>query len=270
MSIFFEPVKHEYKSLDSTEDIKWTSVTTMLGKFKHPFDADTIAAKQVKKKGSKYYGLSVEMVKKIWKMESTRACDLGNWYHNQREADILNCATITRHGLRLPVVAPINDAHGRKIASDQRLSEGIYPEHMVYLKSVGICGQSDLVEVADGKVYILDYKSNKKIDTEAFKSWDGISKKMLAPLQHLDDCNLNHYNLQLSIYMYIILKHNPKLKPGGLTIHHVIFEVEGEDDFGYPITKLNEQGDPIVKDIVAYDLPYLKKEVEAIFKTIKK
>ena len=27
---------------------------------------------------------------------------------------------------------------------------------------------------------------------------------MYNPISHLDDCNLNHYNLQLSIYMYII------------------------------------------------------------------
>ena len=35
---------------------------------------------------------------------------------------------------------------------------------------------------------------------------------MYKPVNHLDDCNLNHYNLQLSIYAYIIKKHNPKLK----------------------------------------------------------
>jgi hypothetical protein len=144
------------------------------------------------------------------------------------------------------------------------LSEGIYPEHMVYLKSAGICGQSDLVEVANGQVHILDYKTNKKIETESYVNWEGLSKKMTGPVSHLDDCNLNHYNLQLSIYMYMILKHNPNLVAGNVIIHHITFENTGEDDYGYPITKLDEQGNPIIKEIVAYELPYLKEEVHNI------
>ena len=64
---------------------------------------------------------------------------------------------------------------------------------------------------------------------------------MYKPLSHLDDCNLNHYNIQLSIYMYIILKHNPKLKTWEINnVQHVSFEKEGENAHGYPITKYNE------------------------------
>lgn len=79
-----------------------------------------------------------------------------------------------------------------------------------------------------------------------------------------------HYNLQLSIYMYMIIKHNPNLKPGKLTIHHIMFEEEEEKDkYGYPITKLDSNGDPIVKEIVQYDLPYLKDEVVSILSWYK-
>ena len=69
---------------------------------------------------------------------------------------------------------------------------------------------------------------NKEIKTESFRNWEGISQKMLAPVSHLDDCNYNHYNLQLSIYMYIILKHNPTFKPGKLILHHIQFEEEDQ------------------------------------------
>ena len=94
-----------------------------------------------------------------------------------------------------------------------------------------------------------------------------ISKKMLGPVAHLDDCNLNHYNLQLSIYMYIILKHNPNLKAGKLTIHHISFEEEEQtDEFGYPITKLSDTGEPIIRDIEVYEMPYLKSEVMSVLK----
>jgi len=83
---------------------------------------------------------------------------------------------------------------------------------------------------------------------------------MLSPVTHLDDCHLNHYALQLSMYMYIILKHNPKLKPGTLTIHHILFEEAGRDKFDNPISAKDSHGNPIVTDIVQYDLPYLKQE----------
>jgi hypothetical protein len=132
---------------------------------------------------------------------------------------------------------------------------------MVYLKSIGICGQSDLVEVVNGRVHIIDYKTNKEIKTESFKNWEGVSSKLLFPVDHLDDCNYNHYALQLSIYMYIILKHNPKLSAGDIYIHHVSFEEEDKDEFGYPITKYSSNGDPIVKEVIAMKMPYLKEEV---------
>jgi len=67
--------------------------------------------------------------------------------------------------------------------------------------------------------------------------------------------------LQLSLYLYMILKHNPRLSPGKLTIHHIIFEEAGRDKFDNPITACDTNGDPIVLDVVQYDLPYLKQEV---------
>jgi hypothetical protein len=135
---------------------------------------------------------------------------------------------------------------------------------MVYLRSAGICGQSDLVEVVNGKVNIIDYKTNKEIKTEAFTNWEGVTEKMLDPVSHLDDCNFNHYALQLSIYMYIILKHNPKLKPGRIFIHHITFEQKGEDKWGYPIAKLDNEGNPIVKEVIPMSVPYLVDEVISI------
>ena len=139
---------------------------------------------------------------------------------------------------------------------------------MVYLKSVGICGQADVVEVVDGCININDYKTNKEIKTKAYTNWEGITSKMYAPIAHLDDCNLNHYNLQLSIYAYIIKKHNPKLKIGKLTIQHVKFVELAKDKNGYPINQ-HIDGEPVIDDIVMYDMPYLKNEVISIINWLK-
>lgn len=260
MSIVFDDKDHSYKSINPEESIQWISVTTLVSNFKNPFDAKKVAEKVSKSKKSKWAGVDPEIIQQIWNNESKRATDLGTFYHNQREADICSLASVTKEGIPVPVFSPLVK-DGLKVAPNQKLTDGIYPEHMVYLKSAGICGQSDLVEVYNGTVNIIDYKTNKEIKTESYKNWEGISEKLAFPLNHLDDCNFNHYALQLSIYMYIMLKHNPKLKPGKMFIHHVIFEEEGKDNWGYPIAKKDENGDPIVKEVIPMVIPYLKEEI---------
>jgi ATP-dependent exoDNAse (exonuclease V) beta subunit len=264
MSILrFTPQDHSYTSINAEENIKWISVTSFISNFKQPFDADKIALKTSKSKKSKWYGMTPEEIKQAWANEALRATTLGTWYHNCRESDICSLETIERHGNTVSIFKPI-EIEGTKFSPNQKLTDGVYPEHMVYLKSAGLCGQSDLVEVINGEVHITDYKTNKEIKTEGFTNWEGVTTKMNSPVAHLDDCNVNHYALQLSLYMYIILKHNPRLKPGVLTIHHILFEEVGKDKFGNPITALDTNGDPIVKDIIQYDLPYLKSEVISI------
>jgi hypothetical protein len=262
MSIVFNAADHSYKSIDA-EGIDWISVTSLLSNFKKPFDAEKVAASVTKKSKSKWFGIPPEKILELWKAEADRATTLGTFYHNQREADLCSLSSIELEGLPIPVYKPLEEGALKK-APEQKLTDGIYPEHMVYLKSAGICGQSDLVEVVNSKVNIIDYKTNKEIKTESFKNWEGISDKMQHPVSHLDDCNFNHYALQLSIYMYIILKHNRKLRPGKIYIHHVIFEVEGTDEYGYPITRYSSNGDPVVKEVVQMEVPYLADEVISI------
>ena len=272
MAIIFKEKGHTYESIDENlekDNITWTSVTSFISKFKPKFDAKAQAKKSCKNKRSKWYGMTEKEILAAWDNESQRAIKLGNWYHDQREEGMLDFKTIEREGVEVPIIKPIVDANGIKIAPEQKLMDGVYPEHFAYLKSAAICGQADLVTIVNGKVNITDYKTNKEIKEKGFTNWEGITSKMYKPLSHLDDCNLNHYNIQLSIYMYIILKHNPKLKPGKLIIQHVSFEKEGENDHGYPITKYDDQGEPIIKEIKIHDLPYMKEEVRSLIMWLK-
>lgn len=266
--ITFKPEEHKYESIDPTEKIDWISVTKIVSKFKKPFDAEIQSIKSSKNKKSKWYGMTPEAIREAWGNETTRAVTTGSWYHEQRESDILKFESLQRMGLDLPIYRPfIKD--GIKTAPIQKLDNGIYPEHMMYLRSAGICGQADRVEIVNGQIDIYDFKTNKKIDQNSYVSWDGISAKMLDPISHIEDCNLQHYSLQLSFYMYMILKHNPNLKPGVMFLHHILFETEGEDDYGYPINKKDENGDPIVKEVVPYAVPYLRDEVISLINYIK-
>ena len=269
MSIVFNAAEHSYKSIDGSEGINWTSVTTLISGLKKSFDAKAVAVRVSKNKRSKWYGIEPKTIEQIWKNEADRAVGLGTYYHNQREADLCSLASIEREGVTVPVISPSGEHDGIRHAPSQKLDPGVYPEHMVYLKSAGICGQSDLVEVVNGKVNIIDYKTNKEIKTESFTNWEGMSEKMLDPIGHLDDCNFNHYALQLSIYMYIILKHNPKLRPGRIFIHHITFEQDAEDEYGYPVTAKDSYGNPIVKEVIPMAIPYLVDEVISILHYIK-
>jgi ATP-dependent exoDNAse (exonuclease V) beta subunit len=269
MSIVFNADDHSYVSVDPNDQIKWTSVTTLVSSLKKPFDAKKVAERVTKNKKSKWYDIDPKTIIKIWDNEANRATTLGTFYHNQRESDLCSLASIEREGVTVPVFKPYEGENGLKIAPLQKLDPGVYPEHMVYLKSAGLCGQSDLVEVVNGRVNIIDYKTNKEIETESYKNWEGMTEKMLDPVQHLDDCNFNHYALQLSVYMYIILKHNPKLQPGKIFIHHIVFETDGEDQYGYPIAKLDTNGEPIVKEVIPMVVPYLYDEVISVINFMK-
>ena len=144
MSVIFKEEGHVYESNDQ-DQIDWTSVTSFIGMFKPKFDAKAQAKKSAKNKKSKWYGMTEKEILAAWESETQRAISLGNWYHNQRESDMLDFKTIARDGVELPIIKPQISEDGVKTAPVQKLSDGVYPEHFVYLKSLGLCGQADLV-----------------------------------------------------------------------------------------------------------------------------
>ena len=203
MELQFKADTHKYESVDDPTK-QWVSATGLVAAFKLPFDRDSIAKKASKNKKSKWYNMAVEEIIEAWDAESNRALALGNWYHSQREIEVAACDTLRRDGKDLLIFRPI-EQDGLRFSPDQELVPGIYPEHMVYLKSAKICGQADRIEVVGNKVNVYDYKTNKEIKTEAYTNWEGITKKLLNPLGHIDDCHLMHYALQLKVIetMYI-------------------------------------------------------------------
>lgn len=267
MAVKFHPNNHKYESIDLFNPIQWKSASKIPSMFKTPFDPD-MHIKVSSKKTSKWYGIPPDEILEHWKTENIRSTTLGTWYHEKEEAKLLGKETDFRYGKELPVFrSKWEDSW--KIAPDQKLIDGIYPEHLTFLLSIGVCGQFDEIIVYNNTVYVDDHKSNKDLMKPPFKNWEGITKKMLPPLMHLEDSKLSEYTLQLSVGMYIILRHNPQFKAGEMTLNHVIFEVEGENQFGYPIMRLDQNKEPIVKGVEKLKVPYLKREVELMFDFIK-
>lgn len=268
MAVKFHTEGHRYESIDIFNKIDWKSASRIPTFFKKEFDPK-MAEKCSAKKGGKWFGISPDEIKQHWTAENLRATTLGTWYHEQQENKLLGLTTIKRYGKELPIIRPVWE-NGCKIAQDQKLTDGVYPELLAYLLSVGACGQFDDVTVCDGYVYVDDHKSNKDLKKPAFMNWEGVTEKMLSPLMHLEATKLNEYALQLSIGMYMILRHNPTLKPGPMTLNYVSFEIAGENEFGYPIMKLDENNEPILKSEEKIQVPYLKREVELMFEFIKR
>jgi hypothetical protein len=265
----FEDEGHKYSNVDESDDFQWISVTRLVEQFKEPFDAPKVAEKCAKGKNPKYKGKTAQEILDMWDKENKRATTLGSWYHDEREKDVLNCNTITRDGIELPIISPLYN-NKVKLAPDQTLTQGIYPELLVYLRSASVCGQADRIEVVGDRIDVYDYKTNKEIKMKGYEFWDGSKKMMLGPVRHLEACEFNYYALQLSIYMYIMLKHNYNLNPGALEIHHIEFEKEAMDENGFPIIATDGLNNPIISKVTPIKLPYLKKEVIAMLTWLKK
>ena len=116
MSIVFNAEDHSYVSVDPNDQIKWTSVTTLISCLKKPFDAKKVAERVSKNKKSKWYGIDPKTIVQIWDNEANRATTLGTFYHNQREADLCSLASIEREGITVPVFKPYEEPNGLKIA----------------------------------------------------------------------------------------------------------------------------------------------------------
>lgn len=96
---------------------------------------------------------------------------------------------------------------------------------------------------------IVTHNTNKKIDVKSFfDSKTKTSTKMKYPLNHLDDCNYNHYTLQLSTYAWMIQQLNPEFVIEDLILVH--FDHEG--------------------NTTVYHLPYLKEDVIKMLTFYKK
>lgn len=114
-----------------------------------------------------------------------------------------------------------------KIDTNNVLKEGKYviPEMLISRISedgiLRVAGQADLVIVDGNKIRILDYKTNKKIDTKSFYDRKlRKSAKMKYPLNNLDDVNFWHYTMQLSLYAWMLEKANPEFTVEGLFLLH--------------------------------------------------
>lgn len=94
------------------------------------------------------------------------------------------------------------------------IERGVFPEYLIYRKSddgqFKLAGQIDLLIKDGNDIWIIDYKTNEKLEDKSFFNTQTKKSSMMKyPLSNLMDCNKVHYTLQLSAYAWMLQKLNP-------------------------------------------------------------
>lgn len=253
---------HRYIHENGTEFI---SVSKLFKQFQPEQDWDEIARKYAAKLTKAGTPTTGKEVRKLWKEKGEKSSQVGTLFHAIKEKELTDLVDPIFYDVKCDIkTCSFSDNIKSSIPINDIQNNTIYPELMIYDLDHFICGQSDKVIIADNKIHIWDYKTDKELTFKAFSNDWVKPRKLLKPLGHLDDCNGNHYAIKMSMYMYMLWKANKgRFKPGDIIIEHVDLQ---RDEDGIPIIK---DGKPIVNGIKNVKLPYYKKEVEAIFKMIK-
>ena len=184
----FDEASHSY----TYNGQKLVSVTQFLGRFFETFDGPKIARRVVTNPNSKYHGRDPDELVAEWEANGRQARELG---------------TLLHHNIKQQLV----DGEVRGERSDEfRHFETFIAgkdwrpfmvEEQVCCTEVGIAGTVDAVfEDPRGDVVICDWKRAKKM------KFDNRWQKAKPPIQHLDDCDLSKYGLQLSLYRHLLRK----------------------------------------------------------------
>jgi len=220
---------HIYK-LDEDSNVNFKSVTTFIGEFFEEFDAKKIANNLVNN-NIKYMHLTSDELMDQWKKSAER----GTAIHEELENFILQGKQVKES----KSIQGIEWLEKYKLKSNFE----VYSEVVVYARELQLAGTIDLLlfDKGTGMYNIMDWKTSKRINSKAYKN-----KKGNHPVTaNIDDCNFNHYALQLSLYRYILeTYYDLKIS------EHIIIHLLENDCIGYHA--------PYMKDCILSMLEYNK------------
>ena len=184
MKIKFDEASHTYTHKDTKKP--FISVTTLLGKYKQPFDRDGHSKRVAKREG-----VSQELVLEMWEEEKNRACKRGTDIHKILE-NYIN-------------FGEVKDSYGWLCKSYDKAVERsvdsfktILCENLLYDEDSAIAGTADLIFEHKNEFTVGDFKTNKR-----FRFSSLYSERLKDPISHLHNCEFNLYGLQLSLYAYL-------------------------------------------------------------------
>lgn len=199
--VSFDSKTHSY----FLKNKKLISVTTLLNKFKNEFDSDYWSKVIAKREN-----VTQQEILLKWKQKSFKSTEIGTAIHKIFEDYTDNKYSILHDELifdyNILNIDFLDDFNKKKIQAlrfikDFFITKRIIPIHSEYIVyNEYLAGQIDMIcKDSNNNFYIIDFKTNEKIDFESYKS-----KKMLGVLDFIEDCNYFHYCLQLSIYKKLL------------------------------------------------------------------
>ena len=248
-NVAFSEETHTYWNVDDNE--KYISVTTLIHQFTQPFDKDFWSAYKtlekllpkeswvVEKKSLltskkfdpellEVYNISKDKFNKaqqelldLWDEENRKSCERGTKIH----LDIENSFYTKAKDISLQKFGICGKFECKKDYPELDLQYGAYPEYLIYYESddkvIRLAGQIDLIVKSGNEIYLVDHKTNKKIEQKSgYNSSTRSSVKMKYPLNNLPDCNFYHYTMQLSTYAWMLQKINPNFIIKDLILNH--------------------------------------------------
>lgn len=248
-NVAFSEETHTYWNVDDNE--KYISVTTLIHQFTQPFDKDFWSAYKtleklipkeswaVEKKSLltskkfdpellEVYNISKNEFNKaqqelldLWDEENRKSCERGTKIH----LDIENSFYTKAKDISLQKFGIGGKFECKKDYPELDLQYGAYPEYLIYYESddkvIRLAGQIDLIVKSGNEIYIIDHKTNKKIEQKSgYNSSTRSSVKMRYPLNNLPDCNFYHYTMQLSTYAWMLQQINPNFIIKDLILNH--------------------------------------------------
>jgi hypothetical protein len=161
-----------------------------------------------------YKGMSPNEIKEKWNNDCNLASTQGTKMHASFER-YFNNERIPND----PDETTIEFSYFKNFVTEVVNKKNLVPyrsEWIVFDDIHKVCGSIDMVfEAEPGVVDIYDWKRSKEIKTE--NQW----RKGNAPVDHLDDCNYNHYSLQLNLYRHFLENfYNKKVRDMILVIIH--------------------------------------------------
>ncbi len=231
--VFLDNIPHIYKGV--SDGRIYESVSRVLKMYEPFVDWDSIAGKVAGKGKFKDYPTK-EAVLKLWKDNAKEAMDYGTAWHNSIERYQKMFTILPEDKDKEPVI--------KEIASHYKDYYRIESEATLYHPEYGLAGTSDKIIVTKkgGEIFLVaDYKTALKTGGIDYFNKDGLY--MLGPVSHLQSCKFVKYNLQLSIYAFM-MERLTGMKCGGMWVTFI------------------KEGSPLQRIY----MNYLKNEAEAILK----
>ena len=191
MKIKFDEKAHTYTHIDTEKP--FISVTTLIGKYKQPFDRDGHSKRVADREG-----VSQELVLEMWEQEKNRACTRGTNIHKVLE-DYIN------YGEAEGDWGWLCKSYDKAVERSIDSFKNVLCENLLYDEEYSVAGTADLSYEHKHEFTIGDFKTYKR-----FRFSSPYSERLKDPVSHLHNCEFNLYGLQLSLYAYLYEKMSGK------------------------------------------------------------